>query len=337
MSFQSDQSLNLVRRLQSHFVQGLEQVASDTGEPITFQKAEWQRDEGKHGGGDRYYTAGNDVFNRAAVNVSHIHYDDLADKALASATAISTIIHPNNPHAPSVHMHISWTEMKNGKGYWRIMADLNPSIPYAEDTKAFEKALMDTAPDVYQEATTQGEKYFFIPALGRHRGVAHFYLEGYNTHDFDHDATLAHAIGEKVIDRYLAILGSALSNRQEVSVSDQEQQLAYHTLYLFQVLTLDRGTTSGLLVHDQNDLGIMGSLPLRVDKLLLVSWREKMKAPQNALLDSLVGCLPESGEVDDDTRQNLARAVRMHYREHPEALKLQASGNVIPPTVQNHH
>ena len=33
-----------------------------------------------------------------------------------------------NPYAPSIHMHISWTELKSGKGTWRIMADLNPSI-----------------------------------------------------------------------------------------------------------------------------------------------------------------------------------------------------------------
>ena len=137
MSSFSDQSLKLVRDLQSLFVRGLEKVSQDVGEDVCFQKAEWLRDGGQHGGGDRFYCAGSKVFNRAAVNVSHIHYDDLPDKALASATAISTIIHPRNPHAPSVHMHISWTAMKDGRGYWRIMADLNPSIPNDADKRAF--------------------------------------------------------------------------------------------------------------------------------------------------------------------------------------------------------
>ena len=41
--------------------------------------------------------------------------------------------------------------------------------------------------------------------------------------------------------------------------------------YLFQVLTLDRGTTSGLLIHNQNDVGIMGSLSLYINKVLLSS------------------------------------------------------------------
>ena len=37
----------------------------------------------------------------------------------------------------------------------------------------------------------------------------------------------------------------------------------------FGVLILNRCTTSGLLVHDQNDVGIIGSLPSHVNRLLL--------------------------------------------------------------------
>ncbi len=332
----ADHALQLVRQLQSDFVKGLESTAASIGEQVVFEKAEWLRDGGEHGGGDRFFTSDNEVFNRASVNVSHIHYHDLPGKALASATALSTIIHPQNPHAPSVHMHISWTEMKNGKGYWRVMADLNPSIEYADDKAAFEKALAESAPEQFDEAKAQGEKYFFIPALGRHRGVVHFYLEGYRSDNFEADQALARGVGERAIASYLTIFRQALKNRTVIAEADLASQLEYHTLYFFQVLTLDRGTTSGLLVHDQNDLGIMGSLPGRVDKSLLISWKEKMESPQDDLLAALIDALPESGEVNDDVRCNLAVAVREHYQSHPEALQRQASGNVIPPTVQNH-
>jgi len=40
--------------------------------------------------------------------------------------------------------------------------------------------------------------------------------------------------------------------------------------------------------------------------------------------------------VTDNVRASLAQVVRSHYRAHPEALALQASGNIIPPTVANH-
>ena len=124
-------------------------------------------------------------------------------------------------------------------------------------------------------------------------------------------------------------------------MDEQRAQLSYHTVYFFQVLTLDRGTTSGLLVHSQNDVGIMGSLPSHVDRALLRSWAAKVAAPQDALVHALVDVLPETDDatpcpVDDRTRQRLAQTVRAHYQAHPEALNMQAAGNIIPPTVNNH-
>ena len=336
LSSHSDSVLKLVRGLQSAFVCGLESVSADAGCALQFEKAEWLRDGGAHGGGDRFFTANKQVFNRASVNVSQIHYHDLPGKALASATAISTIIHPQNPHAPSMHMHISWTEMKNGNSYWRVMADLNPGIVYEEDRAVFERALQEAAPDHYVEGVEQGEKYFYIPALEKHRGVVHFYLEGYDSGDFHQDECLARSVGDGVIRAYLLVLTNALSQRAEVTDSHRQKQLAYHTLYFFQVLTLDRGTTSGLLVHDQNDLGIMGSLPARVDRELLASWDEKMHSSQNELLRKLLDSVPRSGMITDVVRLQLAAVVREHYRKHPQTLEMQASGKVIPPTVENH-
>jgi len=122
----------------------------------------------------------------------------------------------------------------------------------------------------------------------------------------------------------------------EVSASDRKQQLEYHTLYLLQVLTLDRGTTSGLLVHNENDLGIMGSLPSRVDRELLLLWRNQVHQQHSILLGNIVAVIPESGEITDGVRLALAQTVRSFYQKTPDALRHQASGHVVPPTVQNH-
>ena len=40
--------------------------------------------------------------------------------------------------------------------------------------------------------------------------------------------------------------------------------------------------------------------------------------------------------VDEKTKKALAQAVRKHYKKYPEALSMQASGEIIPPTVDNH-
>lgn len=344
-SLQAKEAYALVRGLQSYFVSKLNAIALEYGEGKSCETVLWGRDKGTHGGGSRYEARDTVVFDRASVNVSQVHYDDNPTKKLGSATAISTIIHPRNPHAPSMHMHISWTQMRDGEGYWRIMADLNPSILSESDLdkKIFSSTIQKITGDDYKEGKAQGDRYFNIPVLGRRRGVSHYYLEGYNTGDFQADKTFGKKLGEAVIDTYIAIVTAKLSAHPIFTTQNLEEQLAYHTLYLFQVLTLDRGTTSGLLVHDQNDVGIMGSIPSHVNRDILSSWKELMPKPQDELLSALLEALPKETPtfVDEKTKKKLANAVRKHYKKYPEALDLQASNmqtlrKSVPSTVENH-
>ncbi len=331
------EALSVVEELQSYFVEKLNGISKKYGENIPFERVEWLRDNGVHGGGSRYEARDESIFNRGSVNVSQVHYDDDATKKLSSASAISTIIHPNNPRVPSMHMHISLTEMRDGKMYWRLMADLNPSIKDDLDKKAFDTMLENASGEFYEEGSAQGNRYFDIPVLNRTRGVSHFYLENFNSGDFEADKAYALAFGKAVIDQYIAIISAAIENNPEISEADKKEQLAYHTTYLFQVLTLDRGTTSGLLVHDQNDVGIMGSIPSHIDVELLKSWIKLMPQPQDKLLEGIIEALGEGVVyVDEVVKSRLANAVRTHYKTHPEAISMQASGAIVPPTVQNH-
>jgi len=328
----------MVEGLQALFVYELEKLAGQLGERASFERVSWLRDGGLHGGGHRYQQVQTSLFSQAAINVSSVHYDDLPNKRLRFADALSTIIHPSHPLAPSIHMHLSYTELRDAPGSYRIMADLNPAIADARETDKFRKALRDVAPTQYARAEEQGDRYFYIPSRKRHRGATHFYLEGYNTGKFEDDSHFAHTIVETAMRTYVQILGTTLIEIDPPTEQEQRQQLAYHSLYLMQVLTLDRGTTSGLLVHDQNDLGIMGSLPAFVDRELLASWASDLPAPQGALLRSIVATLsPQSpSRVDSDVRLALAQIVRNHYRKHPEALALQATGAKTPATIANH-
>ncbi len=337
---QAKEAYTLVDGLQAYFVSKLNSLALEFGEGKSCEAVTWGRDGGKHGGGVRYEARDAVVFDRGSVNVSQVHYDDDKSKKLGSATAISTIIHPRNPHAPSMHMHISWTQMRDGEGYWRVMADLNPSIIGESDAdkKHFSEMLKKVTGELYEEGAEQGDRYFYIPVLGRHRGVSHYYLEGYNSGNFEEDKAFVLEVGERVIDKYIEIVSKKLIDYPTFTEEEKEEQLAYHTLYLFQVLTLDRGTTSGLLVHDQNDVGIMGSIPSHVSRDILESWVEKMPPPQDILVQALLKALPNEmpTPVEEKTKKALAKAVRKHYKKYPEALSMQASGEIIPPTVDNH-
>ena len=331
-------AMALVSKLQTRLVDRMEAISQAVGNKQAFEPIEWFRDEGKYGGGIRCVAKDETVFDRGSVNVSQVQYEADDTKSLASATALSSIIHPKNPLAPSVHLHVSWTELKSGHAYWRIMADLNPAIENPVATAKFREALEIAAPEHCEAAFAQGDRYFFIPALERHRGVCHFYLENYQTQDKAADSELAEQVISQIIDCYSDLLTQAISDNPTPTSADLKQQRTYHTLYLFQVLTLDRGTTSGLLVHDQNDVGILGSLPSHIDSELLASWQQQVPEPQGELIAALVACTDGSTDcpIDDDTKKALAITVRQHYQKHPKALALQASGNTIPTTVSNH-
>ena len=92
------------------------------------------------------------------------------------------------------------------------------------------------------------------------------------------------------------------------------------------------------MIHQQNDVGTLGSLPSHVDRELLKSWVVKTTKPQDQLLESLIQALPEQNPspIDESCKAKLAQAIREHYKSNPKALELQARGNIIPPTVANH-
>ena len=146
-----------------------------------------------------------------------------------------------------------------------------------------------------------------------------------------------------------------------VTSDDRQRQLEYHTVYFYQVLTLDRGTTAGILSHADNDVGVLGSLPQRIDPNLLASWMEKTPPITQPLLRRLIDAVPEDNDrigknsavgkgwevggwgvgsgwgatkngslVSAEVRKELARAVRSFYNTDTRAkMALQAEMDMV--------
>lgn len=318
----------ILQGLQKRYVAGLMALVGD--EPIS---TIWFRNEGECGGGERLSFLENIALAGASINFSQVHYRNDSEIRLAVATALSAIVHPAHPRLPSAHLHLSYTQMQDGDAYWRLMADLNPAIENEQHRMKFDRMLASVADQHLLEGVENGEQYFYIPALERHRGVSHFYIEQFTSGDFDEDLLFAEQFGMAVLTTYVSILMNGVEEEKEPTEEEQASQLAYHTLYLFQVLLMDRGTTAGLLVHDQNDVGILGSLPPRVDKNLLSSWGSRLTAPQDVLLNRLLSVMPQMGVVPitDSLKKQFAEIIRKFYREFPEGMDLQAKSPF------NHH
>ena len=316
---------NILLGLQKRFARGLE--AFDESDKCLHM---WFRNKGKNGGGERLnFPAANHLMS-ASINVSQVHYQKSENKNISSATALSSIIHPSHPIMPSLHMHISLMTKFDNRYYWRIMADLNPSIPNREDTDVFNDMLRKIAPNYVDKSFEVGNKYFYIPALDRCRGVSHFYLENHKTDNFDEDLRFAELFGMHVITTYLGIINSKKNNLKPVISNEKNIQLAYHTLYFFQVLLLDRGTTVGLLSHNENDLGILSSLPKFIDKNLLLSWVSRLPSPQDLLIERLIKVMPNTGVIEINTtlKNIFATIIREFYLEYPNAKEMQAESPI---------
>ena len=322
---------SLAEDLQRLFVGRLERIAPSAAK---FTPASWLRAGGAHGGGTRYETTRGVAFNRASVNVSAVHFESRVKYPIDSATAFSVILHPRNPHAPSMHFHLSFVESRRGGAYWRLIADLNPSISDPAGAATFSAAVAGASgltPALHAASCDFGERYFYIAPLERHRGAAHFFAA--SVRDSELDAAQARVLGRslatRVLEAYAALVERAVAAHPETTLSAAEwaAQRAYHTVYFFQVLLLDRGTTYGVLAHADNDVGTLGSLPSLIDADLLESWRPLLPAPQDELLDAVLSALelaPTRGQINDAVRQALADALRAHYKSHPEAKDLQA-------------
>ncbi|XP_063934555.1 oxygen-dependent coproporphyrinogen-III oxidase-like isoform X2 [Zophobas morio] len=283
---------DFIFELQKYFHDILQSVdpggASYTDNTIsTFEVVEWFRNQGKNGGGKRYQVENSEVFNRATINASHVYFDNPTSSSVSSATALSAIIHPANPFMPSLHFHISFFSAKNKLGYWRMIADINPSIPFEEDKNLFLKILKAVIPcKLLSVALEFGDKYFFIPALNRRRGTCHLFIAS-----LDDDLLRRAQVGPEPV-AFCYQNCQELANKLAKEVISLYAQIARSRL--LQVITLDRGTTHGLLSHSDNDVGTLGSLPLHIDLALLKKWAVALKNSQGILLERVLHTLLQS-------------------------------------------
>jgi len=250
-----------------------EAIEREAGSDAAFEYTGWNRDDdpdGKGGGGVRGVMKGK-VFEKVGVNVSTVGGDLAGDFAKTihgagenpafCATGISLVAHMANPHVPAVHMNTRF--LTTTKRWFGGGADLNPPLPYAEDTAAFHAAFRAACdahgPDYHVRFSQWADEYFYIPHRGVHRGVGGIFydhLEG----DFDANFAFTRAVGEA----FLAAFPPIVRRRMDMpfTPADERQMLEWRGRYAEFNLVHDRGTLFGLKTGGNID-AILMSLPPR--------------------------------------------------------------------------
>jgi coproporphyrinogen III oxidase len=253
-----------------------EAIEREAGSDASFAYTPWQREEEGNddpGGGVQGLMKGK-VFEKVGVNVSTVKGNfskefasqvngASADNPSFTATGISLVAHMANPHVPAVHMNTRF--LTTGKAWFGGGADLNPPLPYAEDTEAFHARLRAACaahnPTYYERFKKWADDYFYIPHRQCHRGVGGIFydhLECENEADFALHLAFTKEVGEAFLDIYPALVRGRMA--QEFTRQDKRTQLEWRGRYAEFNLVYDRGTLFGLKTGGNID-AILMSLP----------------------------------------------------------------------------
>ncbi len=253
-----------------------EAIEREAGSDAAFDYAPWQREETGNpdpGGGTRGLMKGQ-VFEKVGVNVSTVRgnfapeFAGTINGASAeapgfAATGISLVAHMANPHVPAVHMNTRF--LTTGKSWFGGGADLNPPIPYAEDTEEFHAAFRAACaahnPTYYERFAKWADEYFFVPHRGVHRGVGGIFYDHLECDDeaaFERHFHFTRDVGEA----FLAVFPRLVRRRMALdwTAADKQAQLEWRGRYAEFNLVYDRGTLFGLKTGGNID-AILMSLP----------------------------------------------------------------------------
>ncbi len=252
-----------------------EAIEREAGSDASFAYTPWQRDAADgHGGGGVQGLMKGKVFEKVGVNVSTVggafspdfaHTINGADAQNPgfTATGISLVAHMANPHVPAVHMNTRF--LTTQKAWFGGGGDLNPPIPYDDDTADFHatyKAACDAHdPAYYPKFKAWADDYFYIPHRKVHRGVGGIFydhLECADAAGFEANFAFTRAVGQAFLDVYPGLVRRRMA--MDWTAQDKARQLAWRGRYAEFNLVYDRGTLFGLKTGGNID-AILMSLP----------------------------------------------------------------------------
>ncbi len=259
--------------LRDRICAAFEAIEQEMGSNARFAYTPWDRDndpEASGGGGVQGVMKGK-VFEKVGVNVSTVGgafsgefaktIHGAGEDPSFFATGISLVAHMANPHVPAVHMNTRF--LVTQKRWFGGGADLNPPLPYKEDTDDFHARLKSACDrhgdDYYNRFKKWADDYFWIPHRGVHRGVGGIFydhLEG----DFDANFAFTRDVGEAFLDIFPAIVRRRMS--LAFTEADRAAQLEWRGRYAEFNLVYDRGTLFGLKTGGNIDAILMSLPPL---------------------------------------------------------------------------
>uniref|UniRef100_A0A8C6J2Q4 Oxygen-dependent coproporphyrinogen-III oxidase, mitochondrial n=2 Tax=Melopsittacus undulatus TaxID=13146 RepID=A0A8C6J2Q4_MELUD len=243
----------------------------------------WERKEG--GGGISCVLQDGEVFEKAGVNVSVVfgHLSEDAARQMRSrgkslkakdgklpfcAMGVSSVIHPKNPHVPTMHFNYRYFEIEEADGtkqwWFGGGTDLTPTYLNEEDAVHFHKTLKEACDKhdlkLYPKYKKWCDDYFFIKHRGERRGIGGIFFDDVDSPSKEEVFQFVKSCAKAVVPCYIPIVKRHCHD----SFTPEEklwQQLRRGRYVEFN-LVYDRGTKFGLLTPGSRIESILMSLPL---------------------------------------------------------------------------
>lgn len=246
-----------------------------------FREDAWVR-EGGGGGISRVVQNGN-VFEKAGVNVSVV-YGIMPPEAVASASArgvtrdvgfepgepvpffaagISSVMHPKNPMAPTMHFNYRYFETDRGLWWFGGGTDLTPAYVFEDDVRHFHGVLKDVCDrhdaEYYPRFKKWADEYFVNKHRGETRGVGGIFFDDLNAGDQEDIFKFSTDCTKNVIGAYKPLVEKRMN--ESFTEKQREWQQIRRGRYAEYNLVYDRGTVFGLKTGGRIE-SILMSLPL---------------------------------------------------------------------------
>ncbi|CAH2350427.1 oxygen-dependent coproporphyrinogen-III oxidase [[Candida] railenensis] len=272
----------LIRLKQQEITKGI--AALDT---VDFHVDEWTRPG--HGGGGRTMVIQNgSTFEKGGVNISVVHgtlppaavqrmranHKNIEGKGADGsvnffACGLSMVIHPINPHAPTMHANYRYfetTDPETGdvQAWWfGGGADLTPSYIYEEDCVNFHKLHKDALDkydlELYPKYKKWCDEYFHIKHRNETRGIGGIFFDDFDSKPADEILKMVETLFDVILPAYVP----AILKRKDLPYTEEEKQWQQirRGRYVEFNLVLDRGTQFGLQTPGSRVESILMSLP----------------------------------------------------------------------------
>eukprot|EP00636_Phaeomonas_parva_P015647 CAMPEP_0118858836 /NCGR_PEP_ID=MMETSP1163-20130328/5336_1 /TAXON_ID=124430 /ORGANISM="Phaeomonas parva, Strain CCMP2877" /LENGTH=363 /DNA_ID=CAMNT_0006792337 /DNA_START=64 /DNA_END=1155 /DNA_ORIENTATION=- len=266
----------LCREAQDSICKAIEEVDGEA----KFTEDAWVRESG--GGGISRVLRKGKVFEKAGCNLSVV-YGTMPQEALAAATergvdrakgmkpgervpffacGLSSVMHPRNPFAPTMHFNYRYFETDGGVWWFGGGTDITPSYLNEDDMKHFHGTYKDVCdkhdPEYYQKFKKWADEYFYIPHRNETRGLGGIFFDDQNDRDQEKHFAFSKDCLAAVVPAYAPIVEAHKDD--EYTQQNKEWQQMRRGRYVEFNLVYDRGTVFGLKTGGRIE-SILMSLP----------------------------------------------------------------------------